>query len=88
MVDVRKLANIVLQILSEILPADQRISNAGLLKLVKERPGDNTLTPHDLNKIVQFLDLQGTVILSKSIGIAPFNFIKISVLGRRERTDV
>ena len=89
MVDVRKIANIVLQILSEMSHDDQKISNAGLLKLLKDRTGDNTLTPYDLNDIVHFLDLQGAVILEKSVGIAPFNFnfVKISVLGRREHTN-
>ena len=84
MVDVRKFTHIVLQILSEIPHDDQKIVNAGLLKLVKERTGDNTLTPYDLNDIVHILDLQGAVILNKSTGIAPFNFnfVKISVLGR------
>ncbi len=86
MVDVRKLANIELQILSEIPHNDQKISNAGLLKLVKERTGDNTLTPYDLNEIVDLLDRQGAIILNKTMGIAPFTFIfvKISVFRRSQ----
>ncbi len=86
MVDVRKFTNIVLQILNEIPHDDQKIVNAGLLKLVKERTGDNTLTPHDLNEIVDLLDVQGAIILNKPMGIAPFtfNFVKISVLGRSQ----
>lgn len=85
MVDIRKLANTLLKILNDMPRDDSKINNVDLLNLAKERTGDNTLTPYDLNDAVNFLKSRRAVIIyTPTLGMVPYDFhsVEISFLGR------
>ena len=84
MVELRKLANIIMEILNGQPRNNPKLTNHELLSIVKDRTRANTFQLIDVIDAVSFLELQHAVVVDRSMGTAPpdFDFVKISRLGR------
>lgn len=84
MVDIRKLANIIMDILDKQPRKYPKLTNHKLWSITKDRTGDNTLQLKDVLDAVSLIELQHAVDTERWMGTVPpdFDTVKISKMGR------